>query len=75
LHPEVLAEIARETRGSEIPAGRDTPAMAEFFHRKLEPLESRRFNDDAVAVRVDRSGGFLSAGLLVFLVVWWKNPI
>ena len=75
LHPQVLAEIARETRGLEIPAGRDIPAMAEFFHRVLEPLPARTFNDDATATRQDRSGGFLAVGLAFFLVAWWRRPI
>jgi Ca-activated chloride channel family protein len=75
LHPEVLDGIARETRGTGIPAGRHAPAMEDFFVRNLEPLPTRRFSDDAPIARKDRSAAFLAGGLVGFVILWWRRPL
>lgn len=75
LRGEVLAEIAWDTGGQYLPAGRDDPQLGSFFHRVLEPQPFREFDDDPVAVRRDRSGWFLAAGFVLFLLAWWRRPI
>ena len=75
LYEDVLQEIARDARGSYIPARRERPMLGEFFHRSIESLPSREFSDDAVEARRDRSGWFFTLGSVFFLLAWWKAPI
>jgi Ca-activated chloride channel family protein len=75
LHEEVLQEIAREAKGTYLPAGREPPRLGEFFHRSIEPLPSRELSDDAVEARKDRSGWFFTLGFVFFLLAWWRAPL
>ncbi len=75
LREALLEELARDTRGTYIPARREPAPLGDFFRRSIEALPSREFSDDAIVSRKDRSPWFFAVGFACFLVAWWKAPI
>ena len=69
-----LQEIARQTRGEYLPAHRDRPKLAEFFHARIEPRPSRELTDDAFPQPRDRALWFLLPAVVLLMAAWVIEP-
>jgi Ca-activated chloride channel family protein len=71
LQEEPLIRIAAETRGSYLPARRQTPRLGEFFASQIEPYPNRVFTDDSVPLPKERYPWFLALALMLFMLRWF----
>jgi Ca-activated chloride channel family protein len=73
LRVDVLREIAADTVGTPVVAGRDVPRVGEFFRTAIEPLPTREVTDDAVPQPKERYGWFLLPAMVLFGVGWLRG--
>jgi Ca-activated chloride channel homolog len=65
-----LKEIARQSHGEYLRAGRDQPRLSEFFQARIEHRPNRELTDDALPQPHDRAVWFLLAALVLLLTAW-----
>jgi Ca-activated chloride channel family protein len=73
LKPEPLEQVAAETRGQYVGAGKDAPRLGEFFRTQVEPLPGREVSDETVPLPKERYVWFLAPALALFAVGWLRG--
>jgi Ca-activated chloride channel family protein len=73
LQGDPLKQVAAETRGQYLGAGRDTPHLGDFFRARIEPYPSREYSDDSVPLPRERYPWFLGPALVLFAVGWLRG--
>lgn len=73
LREGVLRQVAAETRGAYLPAGRDPARLGDFFAARVEPFPSRQLDDDAQPQPKDRAVWCLVPALGLFAVGWLRG--
>jgi Ca-activated chloride channel family protein len=70
LREEPLRELARQTGGSYLRAGREPPPLAEFFHTAIEPRPGRELRDDLLPTPKARYPWFLGPAVLCLTIAY-----
>jgi Ca-activated chloride channel family protein len=73
LQEDVLKQIAAETRGEYLSAGRDVPRLGDFFRSRIEPYQTRTVSDDAIPQMQERYVWFLVPALILFTIGWLRG--
>lgn len=68
-----LQQIAAETRGLYLPAGKEVPRLDDFFRTRIEPFATREVSDDAIPQPKERYAWFLAPAALLFAVGWLRG--
>jgi Ca-activated chloride channel family protein len=70
LNQEPLREIARQTDAAYLAAGRDPPALADFFRARIEPRPGRDLREDLLPLPKDRGEWFLGPALACLMIAF-----